>query len=114
MSRQGALQRCHLVGDAIGARGPQAEEDLGLGLDGGIEGFNGVARGIGLDVGVQSHSVELAGGSLQALGGGELGKEIGLELGRIVRLRGARVEAEVVFGGGRDRGEGAGGEGGGC
>jgi hypothetical protein len=105
----GLLQGAELLVDVVGARGPDAEQQLGLGVDGGLEGLDGVVLRVGLDVGVQAHGVEGAGSVLEALGSLELGFEVGLELGRAVGEGGARVEAEIVLGR-RTRGEGAGGD----
>lgn len=103
-----------LAVDALGAGCPHAEEDLGLGLDGGLEGVNGLGGllGAGLDVGVQADGVEGARGVLELLLGLELGLEVAQGLGLAIVGGGARVEAQVLVlggngsGGGRESGDG--------
>lgn len=88
--------------DVLHARGPDAEKDRGVGLDGGVEGLDGLrGLGVGLDVGIETDGVELAGGVLEVLGRGELLHPVLLELGGAVGKRGSRVEAEVIGRGGR-------------
>lgn len=105
----GGLQGVDLLVNVVGAGGPDTEKDVGLSLDGSLESLNGVLGGVGLDVGVETDSVEVAGGTLEALGSLELGLEVGLELGGAVGLGGTGVEAKVVLSldGGRQGSEGS-------
>ena len=57
----GGLQRLDLVVDGGRPRTPDAEEERGVGVDGGLEGLDGRVGGSGLDVGVQARAVEDAG-----------------------------------------------------
>ena len=100
------LQSTDLVVDVGRARRPNAEEKVSLGLDGGTESLDGVVGRVGLDVGVESEGVEVAGSALEVLGSRELLGEVGLELGRVVRVGRGRVEAEPVLGSGHG-GQGA-------
>jgi hypothetical protein len=94
----GLLEGADLLVDRVGTGGPDTEEDLGLGVDGSLESLNGVILGVSLDVGVESDSVEVAWGGLEALGSLELGLEVGLELGLTVGEGGTGVETKVVLG----------------
>jgi len=107
----GGLESSKLLVNVLGARGPDTEEDLGVGLDGSREGLDRVALRVGLDVGIEADGVEGAGGVDEALSGGELGQPVLLELGRVVGEGGTRIEAEVVLSGGGAGGDGANGEG---
>lgn len=101
------LQGIDLVVNGGGARSPDTQQKLGFGLDGGLEGLDGVAGGVSLNVCVESHSIESDRSTVQILCRGHLGNEVALELGRVVVLQRARVEAIVVLGR-RDSSNGAG------
>lgn len=107
----GVLQSLDLGLDGVGAGSPDAQKDLGVGLDGRLERLDRL-RGlrVGLDVGVQTHGVEGAGGVLEVLSSGEFLYPVLLELGGTVGEGVAGVEAEVGFGGyaGSEKGGGAG------
>lgn len=94
----GLLEGADLLVDGVGTGGPDTEEDLGLGVDGSLESLDGVILGVSLDVGVESDSVEVAGGGLEALSSLELSLEVGLELGLAVGEGGTGVETKVVLG----------------
>jgi hypothetical protein len=94
----GLLEGVDLLVDRVSTRGPDTEEDLGLGVNGSLESLDGVILGVSLDVGVESDSVEVAWGGLEALGSLELGLEVGLELGLTVGEGGTGVETKVVLG----------------
>ena len=109
----GVLQGLDLGLDGVGAGSPDAQKDLGVGLDGSLKRLDrlGGLR-VRLDVGVQAHGVEGAGGVLEVLGCGELLHPVLLELGGAVGEGVARVETEVGLGGyaGGEKGGGAGEE----
>lgn len=106
----GLLEGADLIVDVVGTRGPDTEEDLGLGVDGSLESLDGVILGVGLDVGVETDGVEVTGGGLEVLSSLELGLEVGLELGLSVGEGSTRVETKVVLGLGA-HGEGTNGNG---
>lgn len=109
----GRLESLDLGLNGVGARSPDTQKDLGVGLDGGLKGLDGLGNlRVGLDVGVQTHGVEGAGSVLEVLGGGEFLHPVLLELGGAVGEGVAGVEAEVGFGGdaGGEEGGGAGEE----
>lgn len=91
---QSSLQSGKLVVDVVGTRGPDTEEQLGVGRDGGSERRDGGVGGARLDVRVQADGVEVAGCALQRFGCLELLLEVLLGLRNALVGSSSSVEAK--------------------